>query len=96
MGSKSQTQNNCANPHENASECADSHESAPIRTDSEFSVSITDAFETGKIAGALDILLELEELSIVDAQFNTYIKMKRKNFQEKLDLINEYKKLTGG
>ena len=72
------------------------HRSATICTKSELSVSITDAFETGKIAGALAVLLELEDLSIVDAQFNNYIKMKRKNFQEKIDLINEYRKLTGG
>ena len=58
-------------------------------------VSIADAFETGKIAGALDVLKELEDLSIVDARFRHYMTMKRRNFQEKLDLINKYSKLPG-
>lgn len=63
---------------------------------SDLEVGVTEAFEIGKYAGSLDILSELEELAIVDPQFLNYIKLKKKNLQEKMDLINAFKKLTGG
>jgi hypothetical protein len=63
---------------------------------SDLEVGITEAFEIGKHAGSLDILTELEELAIVDPQFLNYIKLKKKNLQEKIDLINAFKKLNGG
>ena len=63
---------------------------------SDLEVGVTEAFEIGKYAGSLDTLQELEELAIVDPQFLNYIKLKKKNLQEKLDLINAFKKLNGG
>lgn len=54
-------------------------------------VTVTDAFEVGKIEGARDILKELKELSIVDPRFHTYMQTRLKTFEEKLELINKYK-----
>ena len=57
------------------------------------SINIVDAFEVGKIQGAKDILTELIELSIVDPNFLSYLKLKLKAQDEKLELINSYKVL---
>jgi hypothetical protein len=54
-------------------------------------INIVDAFEVGRIQGAKDILAELLELSILDPAFQSYIKLKLKAQDEKLELINHYK-----
>lgn len=57
-------------------------------------VNISDSFEMGKIAGARDVLLEMKELAILDSRFQTYIDIKIKHFNEKIDLMTKYKAIA--
>lgn len=58
---------------------------------SNLDITITDAFEIGKIEGARETLKELKQLAIVDPHFRTYITARLKSFEEKVELINKYK-----
>ena len=67
-----------------------------MKSKSEFDVTITDAFEIGKIEGMREAFKELSELAIVDPQFNTYIKARLKSFEEKVELVNKYRLFQRG
>lgn len=63
---------------------------------SNLKVSITDAFEIGRIEGMRQAFKEMKELAIVDERFNAYISARLKSFEDNIKLINKYRILQKG
>jgi len=56
---------------------------------SKLKVTITDAFEMGKIEGSIFLIKELLELAIVDKNFTVYLKARLKSMEENKKLIGK-------
>ena len=53
-------------------------------------ITITDAFEVGKIEGMRELLTEFKKLDIIDLAFKAYIAARLRSLNEEIALMNSF------